>query len=192
VKRPTGRRARRPAPPAWVRRGRSPVHGFGLYARRPIPAGTRVIEYVGDRITKAEAERRERQRLARLAAGGDGCVYVFELNRRHDLDGRVPWNLARRINHACAPNCEPHNLRGRLWIVARRDIAAGEELTYDYGFDLAEWRQHPCRCGAPGCAGYIVAEGLRWRVRRALARPPQLGVDAGREKVSNGRTPRSP
>ena len=155
-------------PSAWVRRGRSTVHGYGLYARRLIPAGTRIIEYVGERITKAEAERREVKRLARLAAGGDGCVYVFELNKRHDVDGNVPWNEARRINHSCAPNCEPKNLRGHLWIVALRDIAAGEELNYDYGFDFTEWRQHPCRCGAADCAGYIVAQGLRWRVRRAL------------------------
>ena len=74
---------------AWARRGRSPVHGYGLYARQPIPAGTRIIEYVGERITKAEAERRDVARLARLATGGDGCVYVFELNQRHDLDGNV-------------------------------------------------------------------------------------------------------
>ena len=53
--------------------------------------------------------------------------------------------------------------------MALRDIAPDEELTYDYGFDFTEWRKHPCRCGAPECAGYIVAQGLRWRVRRILA-----------------------
>ena len=155
--------------PRELVRRRSGVHGFGLYARDFIPRDTRIIEYVGERITKAEAQRREDRRLARLAAGGDGCVYVFELNRRHDLDGDVPWNAARRINHSCAPNCETQNVRGRIWIVARRDIAPGEELNYDYGFDFAEWRDHPCRCGAPGCAGYIVNTGQRWRVRRLLA-----------------------
>ncbi|MEI6106051.1 MAG: SET domain-containing protein-lysine N-methyltransferase [Opitutae bacterium] len=153
----------------WVRRSQSPVHGYGLYARRPIPAGTRIIEYVGERITKAEAERRDADRLLRLAAGGDGCVYIFELNQRHDLDGNVRWNEARRINHSCAPNCEPKIIRGRIWIVARRDLAAGEELSYDYGFDFSEWRSHPCRCGTPPCAGFIVGEGLRWRVRRVIA-----------------------
>jgi uncharacterized protein len=157
-------------PPArsktWVRRGQSPVHGYGLYARRPIPVGTRIIEYVGERITKAEAERRDAERLMRLAAGGDGCVYIFELNQRHDIDGNVRWNEARRINHSCAPNCEPKVIRGRIWIVALRDIAADEELSYDYGFDYSEWRSHPCRCGTPACAGFIVGQGLRWRVRR--------------------------
>lgn len=155
--------------PRSVRRGRSGVHGYGLFARDFIPQGEQIIEYVGERVTKAEVERRELKRLARLAAGGDGCVYVFELNRRHDIDGNVRWNEARRINHSCRPNCEPQSGRGRIWIVARRDIAPGEELNYDYGFDFAEWRQHPCGCRAPECTGYIVAQGLRWRVRRILA-----------------------
>ena len=154
--------------PAFVRLGRSGLHGFGLFARDFIPQDTQIIEYVGERITKAEAQRREERRLARLAAGGDGCVYIFELNRRHDLDGQVPWNPARRINHSCRPNCESQQGRGRIWIVARRDIAPDEELTYDYGFPYSEWRDHPCRCGAPGCVGYIVDTRQRWRVRRQL------------------------
>lgn len=155
--------------PAEIRLGRSGVHGYGLFARDFIPQDARIIEYVGEIITKAEAERREVKRLARLAAGGDGCVYVFELNQRYDIDGKVPWNLARRINHSCAPNCEAENFRGHLWIVALRDIAPGEELSYNYGFDFTEWRDHPCRCGAENCIGYIVNRTLRWRVRRALA-----------------------
>ncbi len=155
--------------PAFVRLGRSGLHGFGLFARDFIPQDTPIIEYVGERITKAEAQRREERRLARLAAGGDGCVYIFELNRRQDLDGQVRWNPARRINHACAPNCESQQGRGRIWIVAQRDIAPDEELTYDYGFPYSEWRDHPCRCGATACVGYIVDTRQRWRVRRALA-----------------------
>jgi hypothetical protein len=169
VKRVANGKTGRTKLPAAVRLGRSGVHGHGLFARDLIPRGERVIEYVGERITKAEAVRREDRRLARLAAGGDGCVYVFELNQRHDLDGDVAWNPARRINHSCAPNCEAQRGRGRIWIVARRDIAPGEELTYDYGFDFAEWRDHPCCCGAEQCAGYIVNGGQRWRVRGILA-----------------------
>ncbi len=151
-----------------VQLARSGVHGFGLFARGPIAAGERVIEYVGERITKGEAWRREQKRLARLAAGRDGCVYIFELNQRHDIDGGVRWNLARRMNHSCEPNCEVEVIRGRIWIVARRAIAAGEELGYDYGFDYTDWREHPCRCGAPACPGFIVKAAQRWRVRRAL------------------------
>ena len=159
----------RTKPPATVRLGRSGLHGYGLFARMALTRGTRIIEYAGERITKAEADRRDDQRLARLAAGGDGCVYIYELNQRHDIDGRVPWNLARRINHSCAPNCETQVVRGRIWIVALRAIPAGEELTYDYRFDFTEWRDHPCRCGAPGCVGYIVNRRQHWRVRRMLA-----------------------
>ena len=163
-----GRPSRCGKMPALVRLGRSGLHGFGLFARDFIPQDTRIIEYVGERITKAEAQRREDRRLARLAAGWDGCVYVFELNQRTDLDGQVPWNPARRINHSCTPNCESQQGRGRIWIVARRDIAPGEELTYDYGFPYSEWRDHPCRCGAEECVGFIVNTGQRWRVRQAM------------------------
>lgn len=155
--------------PAEIRLGRSGVHGYGIFARDFIPQGARIIEYLGERVTKAEAQRREDRRLERLAAGGDGCVYVFELNKRYDIDGNVSWNPARRINHSCAPNCETQNIRGRIWFIALRDIAPGEELNFDYGFGYSDWHEHPCRCGAKECVGYIVNSGQRWRVRRALA-----------------------
>lgn len=151
-----------------VRLARSGVHGYGLFARDFLPRGDRVIEYVGESITKGEAWRREQTRLARLAAGGDGCVYIFDLNKRRDIDGDVPWNLARRINHSCGPNCEIQIVRGHIWVVALRDIAPGEELSYDYGFDYCDWREHPCRCGAKECVGFIVNTAQRWRVRRVL------------------------
>lgn len=173
-----GRAARRgteklsPASP-WAAPRSSAIHGSGLYAVRPIPRGTRIIEYVGERITKAEARRREAKRIAARAAGGEGCVYVFELNQRHDLDGDVAWNPARLINHSCAANCEPQVIRGRIWIIARREIAEGEELGYDYGFDYADWRLHPCRCGTQACVGYIVSKSQRWRLKRALRRERQ-------------------
>jgi hypothetical protein len=148
----------------------SPIHGRGVYARCDIPYGTRIIEYEGERITKAESERRDEARAAREAAGGDGCVYIFEINKRHDLDGYMDWNTARLINHSCEPNCQSEKVRGRIWISARRDIAAGEELSFDYGFDVENWRQHPCRCGSPKCVGYIVAKSHRWRLRKRLAK----------------------
>ncbi len=153
----------------WVKRAPSKIHGGGLYAKKDIPAGTRVIEYVGERITKRESERREEKRVAAREAGKDGCVYLFELNSRYDIDGDVKWNTARLINHSCEGNCEPQGIRGKIWIVALRDIEKDEELGYDYGFDYADWREHPCRCGAPSCVGYIVKKSQRWRVKRALA-----------------------
>lgn len=147
----------------WVKRGFSEIHGRGLYAKCLIPEGTRVIEYVGERITPGEANRRD-------ALRGDGCVYLFEVNKRSLIDGDVSWNPARLINHACSGNCEPQNIRGRIWIVALRDIPADEELTYDYGFDFDNWRDHLCRCGTAGCVGHIVGKAHRQRVKRIKAR----------------------
>jgi SET domain-containing protein len=155
----------RPAWTHWVRLSASAIHGRGVHARRLIPQGERVIEYVGERIGKIESRRREERRRARLARGGDGGVYIFDISRRYDIDGTSRRNVARWINHSCAPNCAIEVIRGRIWIVARRDIPAGEELSYDYGFPLREWQDHPCRCGSPRCPGYIVESAQRWRVR---------------------------
>ena len=169
MKRPAARHRRRMKLPANIRLARSGVHGHGLFARDFIAQGERILEYVGERITKAEALRRDEARRARAAAGGDACVYLFETDGRHDIDGDVPWNPARRINHSCAPNCESEEDRGRIWIVAKRDIAPGEELGCDYGFPLAEGREHPCHCGAEECVGFIVHRRQRWRFRRERA-----------------------
>lgn len=158
--------ARRARGAKWTTHGQSAIHGRGVYARATIPDGTRVIEYTGERITKPEAGRREAQRLIRQQNGGDASVYVFNLNRRHDLDGRSRRNVARLINHSCAPNCRTETIRGRVWIIARREIPAGEELTFDYGFSFTEWRRHPCRCGGSRCPGFIVGSAQRWRLRR--------------------------
>lgn len=159
---------RRAVPESWVQSRDSTIHGRGVYAQRIIPSGTRVVEYTGERITKAEASLREQQRLERQRRGEDSCVYIFDLNDRYDLDGRSGDNIARLINHSCLPNCTAETIRGRVWIVARREIAEGEELTFDYGFPYKEWRLHPCRCGAPRCVGFIVNKAQRWRVRRLL------------------------
>jgi hypothetical protein len=134
----------------WAHVWQSPIHGQGIRASRDIPSGTRIMEYEGERITKAESERRDAARAA--------------------LDGHMEWNTARLINHSCEPNCQSEKVRGRIWISARRDIAAGEELSFDYGFDVENWRQHPCLCGSPKCVGYIVAKSHRWRLRKRLAK----------------------
>jgi len=158
----------------WARVRRSKIHGRGVIATKDIPSGTRIIEYAGERITKAESDRRDEVRAARRAAGGDGCVYIFEINKRHDLDGHMSWNTARLINHSCEPNCESTNVRGHIWIVARRDIAAGEELSFDYGFDVENWQDHPCLCGSGKCVGYIVAKSHRWRLKKRLRKARRI------------------
>ncbi len=155
---------------AWAEVRGSAIHGRGMFATKWIPRGTRVIEYTGERVSKAEALHREELRRRRLRRGGDGNIYTFEVTRRQDIDGRVPWNTARFINHSCEPNCESQIVRGRVWIVALRAIRPGEELVYDYCYDYDHYEDHPCRCGAPGCAGYIVKSSQRWRVRHAAAK----------------------
>jgi hypothetical protein len=85
-------------------------------------------------------------------------AYIFTLNDEQDLDGNVPWNPARFINHSCAPNCEAEKDEDHIWVIATRDIQAGEEITFNYGYDLADYKDYPCLCGAPNCVGYMVAE----------------------------------
>ena len=134
----------------------SPIHGTGGFARVDIPAGTRVIEYVGEIISKQESlERCERSN-----------EYIFAIDEERDLDGNVEWNPARFLNHSCEPNCEARLIDGRIWLVAIRDLRAGEELTFNYSYDLTDYREHPCHCGANKCVGYIVAEELFEHVRR--------------------------
>lgn len=92
--------------------------------------------------------------------------YIFTLNNEEDLDGNVEWNPARFLNHSCAPNCDAELEDGHIWIIANRDINAGEELTFNYGFDLENYRDYPCRCGTLHCIGYIVAEEFFEHLRK--------------------------
>jgi len=85
-----------------------------------------------------------------------GSVYIFELTDKHDIDGNYEWNLARLTNHSCNPNAEAQHLDGEIWLVTLRDIAEGEELTFNYGYAVDHWEDHPCRCGSENCVGYIV------------------------------------
>ena len=134
----------------------SPIHGRGGFASARLAAGTRVIEYVGERITKAESARRcEAENW-----------FIFGLDAEFDLDGNVEWNAARFLNHSCEPNCEAVFEEGRVWIVALREIESGEEVTFNYGYDLENYREHRCHCGARSCAGYIVAAELLPHLRR--------------------------
>lgn len=137
----------RPATGEWII-APSRIHGAGLFARLPVPRSTRLLEYVGERISKAESLRRcELQN-----------EYIFSLSPEFDLDGAVDWNPARFINHSCEPNCEALLENGRIWIVSIRDISPGDELTFNYGYDLEDYRRYPCHCGARACAGFMVAE----------------------------------
>jgi SET domain-containing protein len=132
----------------WVLFKCSPIHGTGGFAKTAICKGMRILEYLGEKITKDKSLRRCEQNNA----------YIFTLNDQQDLDGNVPWNPARFINHSCAPNCEAEKDDDRIWVIAIRDIQAGEEITFNYGYDLVDYKDSPCLCGAPNCVGYMVAE----------------------------------
>ena len=110
--------------------------GLGLFATEPIKKGSRVIEYVGRVVSKEEAYTSRSK-------------YLFEINKNKTLDGKPRINPAGYINHSCRPNCESDIIKGRVYIIALRNIKPGEELTYDYGKEY--WLEHcqPCRC--PKC-----------------------------------------
>jgi len=148
---------------------RSSIHNQGVFAARDIPEGARIIEYLGEKITKAESNRRGNALFDKASKTGDAAVYLFILNSKYDLDGDFEWNTARLINHSCEPNCEAVITRGHIWIVALRDIPKDEELTFNYGFDLESWQDHPCRCGKPSCVGYILAREYWPKLRKLIA-----------------------
>lgn len=141
----------------WCEVRGSAIHGRGVYATTFIPKETKIIEYVGELIDKDESDKRGVSQHAKSLKTGDAAVYIFTLSRNYDIDGNVPWNTARLINHSCAPNCEAWVEGRRIFIHSLKDINAGEELTFDYGFDVDCYEDHPCLCGKDGCVGYIVS-----------------------------------
>ncbi len=169
----------------WCEVRGSEIHGRGVFAARDIPKGTAIIEYVGEIITKREAGKRGRALMAQSLATGGASVYIFILDGHHDLDGNFPWNDARLINHSCAPNCETE-IDGdcRIWVTALRDIRMGEELFFDYNFDLESFEDHPCRCGAPECVGYIVGQDYWEKLKRRLARREKARQNAAKKPVT--------
>lgn len=113
------------------------IAGLGLFAGEPIKKGTKIIEYIGEKITAEEANKR-------------GGKYLFEINTKWTIDGTTRKNTARYVNHACVPfaNCEAEVKSGRIWISAKKDIEPGSELFYDYGEEYFDEHIKPfgCRC----------------------------------------------
>jgi uncharacterized protein len=141
-----------------VRVGTSGIAGQGLFAEQAIRQGTKIIRYIGQKITQAESDQR-------LAAGN---VYIIGLNERYAIDGSTRKNTARYINHACDPNCHTEQFGNTIWIVAIRDIEAGEELTYNYEYEIDDEPAEPCHCGAKNCCGYILGPHY-WESVKQLA-----------------------
>lgn len=153
----------------WCEVRDSGIHGRGLFATRDIPEGTNIIEYIGEKIDKDESHIRGWAQIDLAKETGDAAVYIFTLDDEYDIDGNVPENSARLINHSCAPNCESYIDEGSIWVAAIRDIARDEELFYNYGFDLECYEDHPCLCGSAQCVGYIAGEEYWPDLKKKLA-----------------------
>lgn len=162
------RKSAEPRPNPWFRLRRSRIQGTGAFATVDIPKGTRIIEYVGEHITNAEADRRypDDDKSARHH------TFLFTLNQRTVIDAAHHGNDARFINHSCDPNCDAVIENGHIWIYAIKPIPKGAELAYDYQFehepeyteeDLAFYR---CRCGSANCRGTIVKVDRRRKLTR--------------------------
>lgn len=157
----------------------SGVHGKGVFAARPIAAGERIIEYTGERITWPEALRRHPH-----DPSDPNHTFYFHIDDKLVIDALYGGNAARWINHACDPNCESDAQGERVYIRALRDIAAGEELFYDYGLVIdARYtarlkREFACRCGAAACRGTMLAPKRASRTPRP-ARPTRPTGNSG-------------
>ena len=164
---------------------RSKIHGRGVYAARRIRSGTRIIEYVGDRISHEEADSRYE-----MKADDDGHTFLFVVDDDLCIDAGVGGNPARFINHKCDANCETIIEGRRVFIEAIRTIQPGEELGYDYQLtwestdDPDELALYACRCGAANCRGTMLdresIDAKKKKERRAAAR---------KKAVAKGRKP---
>lgn len=143
---------------------RSSVHGRGVFALRALAAGDTVLEYLGEVIDWEEAQLRHPH-----DPENPNHTFYFHIDDGHVIDGGVRGNSARWINHSCNPNCETDERGGRIFIVALRDIDAGEELSYDYGLTVDERytaklrAEYPCHCGGADCRGTLLAPKRRRR-----------------------------
>ena len=187
-KRPASRAVRRkktvaaiPARPGMMRVRRSRVHGRGVFALRRIRKGTRIIEYLGDRISHRQADLRYEHKDIT-----DNHTFLFIVDRSVVIDGGSNGNDARFINHSCDPNSESLIDDRRVFIEAIRTIQPGEEITYDY--QIGRDRTDPpnideifaCRCGAEDCRGSML-----WPPKRrqgAQRRGPRRGGAAARKR----------
>ena len=137
---------------------KSKIHNTGAYAKKEIRKGTRIIEYVGRPLTKKKAQK----------ALENGNGYVFTINKHFDIDGSVEWNPARYINHSCDPNAEPDIIDDRVWISAIKNIRKGEEVSYNYNYDLDDAFDNPCSCGTKSCVGYMVGEDFWPKLKKLI------------------------
>ncbi len=175
----TKRVKRNPRNP-WLVLRQSGIHGRGVYARQDIPKGTRLIEYTGELINNAEADRRyEDERMSRHH------TFLFILSSRMCVDAAVGGNISRFINHRCEPNCIAWIEGRHIWIDALKDIRKGEELGYEYEYDflpeytIEDLAFYGCHCGSAKCRGTIVdVPESKWHLVRELRRRMRMKTRA--------------
>ena len=143
----------------------SGIHNNGVFAKKDIPKGTRIAEYIGRKISKEESTKIQTKMQEEYENNPDKCAstYIFEIDETSDLDGDIENNDPKYINHSCNPNCEVDIIDGRVWIDTIKDIKKGEELSFNYGFEIDkdnpyEFKKQPCMCGSENCMKYILAE----------------------------------
>jgi SET domain-containing protein len=168
----------------------SPIHGKGVYATRNIKKGERVTEYLGERITHAEADRRYN-----LKDQDDGHTFLFIASNRTVIDGSVGGNDARYINHRCEPNCESVIDGKQVFVEAIRDIKKGDELGYDYQLtwesddDPDDLANYACLCGSKKCRGTMLDKTpLDVLRKRAKARRAKAKAKAKSKSKSKSKT----
>jgi hypothetical protein len=162
---------------------RSAVHGLGVFAAKQIPKGTRIIEYVGERVSHDEADRRYEEKDA-----NDSHTFLFIVDKKTVIDAGADGNDARFFNHSCDPNCESTVEKRRVFIEALRDIEPGTELTYDYQIHREDDDPQnidevfACRCGFPNCRGTML-----WPTERKPKRKKAKKKVAGKTKAKSKR-----
>ena len=177
----------------WIMVRHSRVHGYGCFARRFIPKGTRIIEYLGERMSHKEADRRYEGSDVK-----DNHTFLFIADRKTVIDASNGGNEARFINHSCDGNCESEIEKSRVFIDAIKDIPKGAELGYDYqiGRDRSDPpdvdKIYACRCGSANCRGSMLWPPMkefrrRQAVRRKAAAARKAGKRAGAKKSAPAR-----
>lgn len=152
----------KPASSRRIQTRRSGVHGKGVFAVQDIAEGETIIEYVGEVISWPDAQARHPHN-----PNDPNHTFYFHVDETRVIDALYGGNSSRWINHSCAPNCEADEQDGRIFIKALRNIAAGEELNYDYGLIIDERytpklkAEYPCWCGAKDCRGTLLAPKRR-------------------------------
>lgn len=142
---------------------KSSKFGKGAVAAVDIPKGTQIIKYKGKLVSKELGEKLSDKHRDIITPIGTGTLWLFTLDPNHDIDGSRQANEAKYINHSCEPNCEAINYDDEeIWIESIRDIKAGEELNYDYGFNEPDER-FPCFCGSKNCREWIVEPEYKFK-----------------------------